>query len=223
MLNPERIWFILMTFIHLLLSLSFHESAHAWTADKLGDPTARFRGRITLNPIAHIDPIGTIILPLFSLLFGGIVFGWAKPTPVDARHFRNPKRDQMLTALAGPCSNILLATVFAVLFHLVLRLAAPTAPFVRLSAPVTAVLVIFQAGVILNIVLAVFNLLPIYPLDGSWVAEGLMPYHWLPQWYRFKQYSLLVLLILFIVPGLFEFTLLPLIRFLAALYRVPFH
>lgn len=216
-----QLWFIIMMFIHLLLSLSFHESAHAWMANRLGDPTARMHGRITLNPLPHIDPLGTIILPLISLFFGGIIFGWAKPTPVDSRYFRNPKRDHMYTALAGPVSNLLLASVFAILFHLTIRLIpADTIP--SQTSLWTAILTIFRAGVLLNVVLAVFNLLPIYPLDGSWVAEGLMPRHWLPSWYQFKQYSMLILLILFIVPGLFRITLYPIITLLMSLYGVPF-
>lgn len=211
--------FILMTFVHLLLSLSFHESAHAWMANRLGDPTARFQGRITLNPLPHIDPIGTILLPLISLFSGGIIFGWAKPTPVDSRYFHNPKRDQMLTALAGPLSNLILATVFAVLFHLTLQLN--NSPF-KPNAALQALFVIFRSGVILNVVLAVFNLLPIFPLDGSWVAEGLMPLKHLHYWYQFKQYSMFILILFFLVPGLYRITLYPVISFLVTLYRIPF-
>jgi len=179
------------------------------------------RGRITLNPIPHIDPLGTIILPLISLFFGGIIFGWAKPTPVDSRYFRKPRRDHMLTAAAGPVSNLLLASVFALLFHFTIRLIPEGIVLTRASGW-TALLMIFRSGVLLNVVLAVFNFLPIYPLDGSWIAEGIMPRHWLPHWYQFKQYSMMFLLILFIIPGLFRITLLPFIQLFMRLYGVPF-
>ncbi len=215
----EHIWIYMLYFVHLLLSLSFHESAHGWMAWRLGDPTARYQGRITLNPLPHIDPIGTILLPLISMIGQlGVVFGWAKPTPVNPRFFQHPRRDHMLTALAGPVSNLLLAAGFAVLFHITRALFAhPGAHLI-----VWLILVVLQTGVILNVVLAVFNLLPVYPLDGSWVAEGLMPYAWLPTWYQIKPYMPFILLMLFIVPGFFSLLLMPPIRLILWLLGIPF-
>ncbi|MEK7076961.1 MAG: site-2 protease family protein, partial [Patescibacteria group bacterium] len=140
---------------------------HGLVADKLGDPTARLAGRLTLNPIKHIDPFGSIILPLMmALLPGGFIFGWAKPVPFNTNHLKNPERDGALIALAGPLSNFLIATVFGV----IIRLGEVTAiPLVVQALP------LFAAIVWINIILAVFNLVPIPPLDGSKVLFALLP------------------------------------------------
>jgi Zn-dependent protease len=170
-------------FIVLLFALSFHEAAHGWTASRLGDPTARMLGRVTLNPAKHIDPFGTILLPLITLftpLFGGggLLFGWAKPTPVTGRNFRNYKRDDMLVTLAGPASNLLLAIGSFVVLLLMERFApqgrevlqglltGAIDPNLMSTAPVVFPLtLIFYFGITLNLVLAVFNLMPFPPLD----------------------------------------------------------
>jgi Zn-dependent protease len=172
-------------FIVLLFALSFHEAAHGWTASRLGDQTARMLGRVTLNPVKHIDPLGTIIFPLITLftpLFGGggLLFGWAKPTPVTGRNFQNYKRDDMLVTLAGPASNLLLA-VGSFFVLLLMQKFAPLGreclqglltgainPELMSMAPVVFPLtLIFYFGITLNLVLAVFNLMPFPPLDGS--------------------------------------------------------
>jgi Zn-dependent protease len=167
-------------FIVLLFALSFHEAAHAWTASRLGDQTARMLGRVTLNPVKHIDPFGTIVFPLIALFGGGLLFGWAKPTPVTGRNFQNYKRDDMLVTLAGPASNLLLAIGsffvlllikwYAPLGREILRglLTATLDPGLISMAPVVFPLIlIFYYGIALNLVLAVFNLMPFPPLDGS--------------------------------------------------------
>jgi len=153
-------------FLLLLLSLSVHEAAHAWTADRLGDPTARQLGRITLNPLAHIDWIGTVLFPLIAMLSGFPLFGWAKPVPVEWRNLKNPRRDFAVIAAAGPISNLLLALIAAAI------LVAIGGPYVLRSQ--VAQFLAVQA-VLLNCVLMVFNLLPIPPLDGGNVAAGLLP------------------------------------------------
>lgn len=171
-------------FIVLLFALSFHEAAHAWTASRLGDQTARMLGRVTLNPAKHIDPFGTIVFPLialFSPIFGGgLLFGWAKPTPVTGRNFQNYKRDDMLVTLAGPASNVLLA-IGSFLVLLLMEWFVPLGrevlqglltrtldPSLLSTAPVVFPLVlIFYYGIALNLVLAIFNLMPFPPLDGS--------------------------------------------------------
>ena len=171
-------------FIVLLFALSFHEAAHAWTASRLGDQTARMLGRVTLNPVKHIDPFGTIVFPLialFSPIFGGgLLFGWAKPTPVTGRNFQNYKRDDMLVTLAGPTSNLLLA-IGSFIVLLLMKWYAPQGhdvlhglltgtldPNLMSTAPVVFPLtLIFYYGIALNLVLAVFNLMPFPPLDGS--------------------------------------------------------
>jgi Zn-dependent protease len=171
-------------FMVLLFALSFHEAAHAWTASRLGDQTARMLGRVTLNPAKHIDPFGTIVFPLialFSPIFGGgLLFGWAKPTPVTGRNFQNYKRDDMLVTLAGPASNLLLAIASFVVLLLMERyaplgravlqglLTGALDPSLMSTAPVVFPLtLIFYYGIALNLVLAVFNLMPFPPLDGS--------------------------------------------------------
>lgn len=154
---------IIPSFLILLFSLSVHEAAHAWTADRLGDPTARRLGRITLNPLAHIDWIGTVLFPLIALLTRVPLLGWAKPVPVDPRNLRAPRRDFSLVAAAGPISNMILAVIGAIGFRvLYLNGHFEPAGWVAWAAK-------------LNITLAVFNLLPVPPLDGGNVLLGLLP------------------------------------------------
>jgi Zn-dependent protease len=156
----------------LLFSLTVHESAHALAALRMGDDTALRMGRVTLNPLAHIDPVGTIVVPLvMALIPGGVIFGWAKPVPVNTFQLRNPLRDHAVIAAAGPASNLVLAGVFAVLLGLLagyahIRLEAGA---VDLGTGYTFLYLLMQWGVMLNILLALFNLIPLPPLDGSWI------------------------------------------------------
>lgn len=149
----------------LILSLSFHEAAHAWTADKLGDPTARQLGRLTLNPLSHIDWIGTVLFPLIAFVSGVPLIGWAKPVPVDMRNLRNPRRDFALVALAGPVSNLILAAIAMMAF-------AAFISWENLDRPLGQVVL---RAVTMNVMLAVFNLLPVPPLDGGNVLMGIVP------------------------------------------------
>jgi Zn-dependent protease len=177
----------------LLLSLSFHEWAHAWSASKLGDDTAERMGRLTLNPLAHIDPLGTILLPLL-----GVPFGWAKPVPVNPARFRrgvHMGRGMMITSAAGPLSNFLLATVCAVLFGLLARFAPD------LVAPGQGVRRLLQLMIGLNVTLGIFNLLPIPPLDGSRIVEGVLPVRMRAGWESFSRFAPFVLLALLFLPG----------------------
>jgi len=154
----------------VMLAIVLHEVAHGWMADKLGDDTARWMGRLTLNPIKHIDPIGTVLVPLMLLYFQSpILFGYAKPVPVNFRKLRNPKRDMVWVALAGPVTNVLLAIASAALLALMVRLPAD---MVWLVDPVVSMC---QASIIINMVLCIFNLIPLPPLDGGRVAVGLLP------------------------------------------------
>ena len=158
---------ILSSFIVLILSLSVHEAAHAWSANKLGDPTARMLGRLTVNPIAHIDPIGTILFPLIGMLSPGVpLLGWAKPVPVNMRNLRHPRRDFAFVALAGPVSNIIMAVVAAVLLSVM--------PDDMAFGPLTP-RGLLNRFVVLNVFLAVFNMIPVPPLDGGNVLAGFVP------------------------------------------------
>ncbi len=170
---------ILFQLIAFLFAISVHESAHAWTANRCGDPTARMLGRVTLNPIKHIDPIGAIALPLMAMLTHFPVIGWAKPTPVDPRNFKNPVMDDILTSVAGPVSNFIVATGATILLA-VISVAAPNGRLIvqgavsgyalSNSAFVPASLLLF-AFLEINVVLAIFNLIPVPPLDGSHVLR----------------------------------------------------
>ena len=157
----------LAVFIILIASLSFHEAAHAWTANRLGDPTARLLGRLTLNPLAHIDWIGTVLFPVLAWLSGVPLIGWAKPVPVNMRNLKAPRRDFAIVAVAGPLSNVVLALGAAVL----LKAQGGIVP----DDGQTFLTVILVRAVVMNVMLAVFNLLPIPPLDGGNVLAGFVP------------------------------------------------
>ncbi|OGG07168.1 hypothetical protein A2872_04025 [Candidatus Gottesmanbacteria bacterium RIFCSPHIGHO2_01_FULL_42_12] len=181
----------------LIYSVVLHEVAHGYVAERLGDPTARAQRRLTLNPLPHIDPIYTIILPLILLVSGaGIIFGAAKPVPVDPFNFRDPKKDTAIVSLAGPLTNILIAGAFSILYRLY---------------PVD----VFITAIQLNIGLAVFNLIPIPPLDGSKILAGVLSDNIAEAMYRLQNYGLtLIFFILFFIPGLIQIFTGPLTRIL---------
>lgn len=160
---------IIVRFTALILSLSFHEAAHAWTANRLGDPTAKMLGRLTLNPIAHVDWIGTVLFPLVAMISNLPLIGWAKPVPVNGLNLRDPRRDFAVVALAGPVSNVILA-VGAAALRMIVGAIAPHDTFM------TELLMFALAYFIgLNVLLAVFNLIPVPPLDGGNVLLGVLP------------------------------------------------
>lgn len=154
-------------FLILVASLSFHEAAHAWTANRLGDPTARLLGRLTLNPLAHIDWIGTVLFPLVGMLSGLPLIGWAKPVPVDMRNLQAPRRDFAVVALAGPVSNLILAAGLIVVLQAMGGVVTETGA--------TTLSLTLYLAVSMNVLLAVFNMLPVPPLDGGNVLAGLVP------------------------------------------------
>ncbi len=158
--------------IVILFAITIHEAAHGWAANKLGDPTAMIMGRVTLNPVAHIDPIGTVLLPIMLVIMRAPPFGWAKPVPVNPLNLKNPKKDNLLISAAGPISNISAAIVAGIALKILLALTGQSAPP---GFSITQVLVtILYYTVLLNVFLAVFNLIPIPPLDGSGILLGLV-------------------------------------------------
>ncbi len=175
--------------IIFLFSITIHEFSHAAAADYLGDPTARLSGRKTLNPLAHIDILGLLAM----LLFG---FGWAKPVPVDPSNLKNPRRDNLLISLAGPASQITLSIILAIIYHGLNFVFAPTVALSLMTELITSFIQI-------NLILALFNLLPFYPLDGFSVFLGLLPEKYAYQWVETKNYGLILLMILILLPNRF--------------------
>lgn len=201
-------------FVLLIFSLSFHECAHAWTASLLGDQTARLEGRITLNPMYHIDPIGTLLFPALAIfgpflglgLFSGMLIGWAKPTPVISRNFQKIRRDENLVTLAGPASNLVLVVV-AFLVLILMAVALPNGRALVIgsflavlgSAAVSAphpVVLVCTLLILINLSLFVFNLLPVPPLDGSHLLRNLLPYNAMQAYDRIPYWLSWVLMIL---------------------------
>ncbi len=181
----------------LFISVVFHEYAHAWVANKLGDPTAKLAGRLTLNPLKHIDPFGSIILPAVLILSNAnFLFAWAKPVPVNFWQLKNPKRDMIFVGIAGPVTNIILAMVASLFLRISI---SPVLNFFLLTA------------VLINVVLATFNMLPIPPLDGSRLVFGLLPPRLAYQYARIEPYGILIVLVL-VWLGLFQRIILPVVN-----------
>ena len=183
-------------------SIILHEVSHGWVALLFGDDTAKRAGRLTLNPIAHVDPVGTVLLPALLSLSGVGAFGYAKPVPVSPRRLRNPRQHSLYVSLAGPLVNIALAAVAVVLFTLT-KPDEPPFPMVPRY--------LFWFG-FLNTMLAIFNLLPIPPLDGSALIERVLPHSWWPAWLRLRQYGFAVLLLLIFMTDTLDVVFEPAVR-----------
>ena len=195
---------IAIAILPILFAIVVHEVSHGWVARKFGDNTAYMLGRLTLNPFKHIDPVGTILVPLLMLVFFKFAFGWAKPVPVDWRNLRNPKRDMVFVAAAGPFSNLLMAIVWGLIIHLAALLPNSLLiikePLIYMGA----------IGIFANVILMVFNLVPLPPLDGGRVAVGLLPPRLSYMLSQLEPYGLIIIVIL-LVSGFFGGILMPII------------
>lgn len=225
----DRLFSILLSALAVIIGIVVHESAHALAAYILGDSTARSRGRISLNPLAHIDPFGTVLLPLLMVLAGGPVFAYAKPVPVYLGNLKNPKRDEVLVALAGPLSNILVAFVAALVYGVLLgAVLIPGLSAGTLSLGFANGIASFLVTLMsVNLSLAFFNLIPLPPLDGSSILVLFLKGEALRTYYEIQRYSMPILIIvLYLLPSItgidlvgwyFEFTVYPLMNALLSL------
>jgi Zn-dependent protease len=186
---PDIAYTIAVWAVPILFAITLHEAAHGWVAYKLGDPTAKSLGRITLNPIKHIDPMGTVVVPLFLAMVSPFVMGWAKPVPVEPRYFKSPLLDMALVAVAGPASNFIMACLWA-MFIVISNSVMSASPALRFLAEMG------EKGIIINVVLMVLNLLPILPLDGGRVLAGVLPTSLAIPFMRMERFGMLIVLLL---------------------------
>ena len=188
---PDIAYTIAVWIVPVLFAITLHEAAHGWVAYKLGDPTAKSLGRISINPIKHIDPVGTVVVPIFLATLSPFVMGWAKPVPVEPRYFKAPLLDMALVAVAGPVSNFFMACFWAMFIVLVSSAISP-------SDTLTFMAQMGQNGIIINIVLMVLNLLPIPPLDGGRVVAGILPPALALPFMKLERFGMVIILLLLV-------------------------
>jgi Zn-dependent protease len=212
---------IIISVFPILIAITFHELAHGFAANKLGDPTAKMMGRLTLNPIPHIDLFGTILMPLMLIIFthGQFVFGYAKPVPINPMNFKNPKKDMAISAAAGPVMNIALAIGSKLILRFILGPLSVVLPEPVVSAILAPLIMIFQSSVVINIVLAVFNMIPIPPLDGGRVLTGFLPYKQAASFSRIEPYGFIIVILL-IVTGIANYFVVPLINLFLSILQL---
>lgn len=204
---------IILGAVPVVFAITVHEVAHGWVASRLGDQTARLLGRLTLNPVKHMDPIGTVALPLIMLAIGGFMFGWAKPVPVDWRNLRHPRRDMALVAAAGPGANLLMLAGWALFARVLIEQQD------RFGESVLAWFYMAGIGITINIALIVLNLLPLPPLDGSRIVSALLPPAQAQKYNRLERHGMLILLVL-LATGVLGRLLLPPVQWLHGLVQL---
>jgi Zn-dependent protease len=202
---------VIISAVPILIAIIVHEVAHGFVAYKLGDPTAKALGRLTLNPLAHIDPFGTILMPilLYVLTSGQFVFGYAKPVPINPNNFRNPRRDMAISAAGGPGSNIVLALLGVILLKYGVLPAATVAPQEMVNTFLIPIKEMLLAGIFINIILASINLIPIPPLDGGRVLMGLLPWRQSEALGKIEPFGMIIVMVLFFT-GIANYIILPL-------------
>ncbi len=187
----DTLYTVAVWIIPVLFAITLHEVAHGWVAYRLGDPTAKSRGRLTLNPLKHVDPMGTLVVPLLLAMVSPFIMGWAKPVPVEPRYFKSPMLDMALVAAAGPVSNFFMACFWAMFIQLITMLVSPSATLAFLAE-------MGKNGIIINIVLMVLNLLPIPPLDGGRVVAGILPPSLAQPYMKLERVGMIIILVLLI-------------------------
>jgi Zn-dependent protease len=219
--TTETIRHLLISALPILIAITFHEVSHGFVAYKLGDPTAKMLGRLTLNPIVHIDIFGTIILPLmlYYLTNGRFVFGYAKPVPINPMNFKKPREGMAISAAAGPVTNILLAVASFLIWKVVVTPLASFSPEALTDTVLRPLTMIMQSSIIVNVILAVFNMIPIPPLDGGRVLTGLLPYKQAASFGRIEPFGFIIVLIL-IYSGIANYIIMPFIVFFLKLFQI---
>lgn len=202
--------FLAVAAIPLLFAITAHEAAHGWVASRLGDRTAQMLGRVTFNPFRHIDPVGTVLVPIATMLLAGFVFGWAKPVPVNWRNLHQPRRDMALVALAGPAANLVMALFWGLVVNIALFIG-PSFDWIAVPLSLMGAL-----GVLVNLLLMVLNLVPLLPLDGGRVLSSLLPPAWSVRFSRLEPFGLIILVLL-IVFGFLGSVILPVVDVLMRL------